>query len=686
MMQRKGEKEEFMKRKQTLCGLLLCCMLCLVLAGSSTWTYAKTNEALTAEVTLLKQDTDALIQVQVKNSGEDFEGTVRVVFDGTTNDNGCAFDQWLALPQNGEKQYTFTVPSSDINQTRGAGIVAFLDKKEQVVESETFSGIFGKEKRGIPVGVLSDHYDQLGWLGMSGQTYYLHGRDQNMYLLQLDADSVQKQLDQLYFLVIDQFDVSTLGKETIQAIQTWVDQGGWLIIGTGERAKDTLGAFDPQFTQVTASAVSASGESNDAQKNMQIRNGYYSFKDSGIDLTKMAVASLQCSAGNAYDSDAFPGWVIPYGAGTVGVCAVSFGDQQMQKASSDLCYNIYDQVATYSTSISQYQNDEEWSWNGRNAFHAIDSRNTSLDFSWLKILIIVYVIVVGPVLYLILRKAKKRDWYWLGVPALGIVFIGIVFFAGRNLKLHETRVYSVTAQQADGKKTGRITTCYNAYHSGVRSWSMKLKDGYEYAGTGMNQNSGVGTKKAEADRYHYRILYDNGITLGVKPQANFENEYLFAAGTADGCGEIKTEHLVLTQNQQSGTVINHTDYDFPYLLLMSDDYIMVLSDVKAGERISIGSKNAKIKVQQAIAYFDDVYSVLSTDDYNSSGINYEHPDLVSALYLGICQVMRQNDVSGSVVVAGTVDSYEKTVKGKCSELSFGCLYTIAKQEVSDASN
>lgn len=117
-------------------------------------------------------------------------------------------------------------------------------------------------------------------------------------------------------------------------------------------------------------------------------------------------------------------------------------------------------------SYSQYVNDEEWGWSGENAFGVIDHLNTALDFSWLKVLIVVYVIVVGPVLYLLLCKMKKRDWYWLGVPALGIIFIGVVFIGGRNLKLHETRVYSVTAQQADGKSTTGIATYYNAYHSG----------------------------------------------------------------------------------------------------------------------------------------------------------------------------------------------------------------------------
>ncbi len=106
-----------------------------------------------------------------------------------------------------------TIPYADVSQTRGNGIVAFIDEKGNVVAKEAFASIFGKEKRGIGVGVLSDHYDALGWMSMSGQTYYLHGKDQNVYLTQMDADTLQAQLDELYFLVIDSYDVSSLGKE-----------------------------------------------------------------------------------------------------------------------------------------------------------------------------------------------------------------------------------------------------------------------------------------------------------------------------------------------------------------------------------------------------------------------------------------------------------------------------------------
>ena len=57
---------------------------------------------------------------------------------------------------------------------------------------------------------------------------------------------------------------------------------------------------------------------------------------------------------------------------------------------------------------------------------------------------IVYVIIVGPVLYAILRFYKKRDYYWLAVPAASFVGVMLIAFAGRGFEVESTRVYSVT--------------------------------------------------------------------------------------------------------------------------------------------------------------------------------------------------------------------------------------------------
>ena len=148
----------------------------------------------------------------------------------------------------------------------------------------------------------------------------------------------------------------------------------------------------------------------------------------------------------------------------------------------------------------------------------------------------------------------------------------------------------------------------------------------------------------------------------------------------------KHRHQWSGAHAAGGSITNNTSYDFPYLVCVSDDTVMVFSDVKAGETITIDGKSKKPLLSQQISYFDDVYSVLSQDNMNGNTYSYKHKDMAAALYLGLCQIRRKNDVSGTVVVEGVTADYGKTIESRCSEISFGCLYTIAGQEVSNASN
>ena len=107
--------------------------------------------------------------------------------------------------------------------------------------------------------------------------------------------------------------MSSLGKEKIKAIEKWVKNGGWLLIGTGERGKDTLGGFDSSFMEVSCKSVSKVGEENEVSKEMQQLGSYSGF--TGIDFSQMPVAKLQRNNTNASKSEAYPGWVYACGDG-----------------------------------------------------------------------------------------------------------------------------------------------------------------------------------------------------------------------------------------------------------------------------------------------------------------------------------------------------------------------------------
>jgi hypothetical protein len=138
---------------------------------------------------------------------------------------------------------------------------------------------------------------------------------------------------------------------------------------------------------------------------------------------------------------------------------------------------------------------------------------------------------------------------------------------------------------------------------------------------------------------------------------------------------------------QSGTVTNGTSCDFPYLMVASDDYLIVLSDVKAGQTIDIAEEEAagNVVFEYPVSYYwDDVY--YNFVGYRNTGTGVDE-ELAAALFVGSCEARQQIETgTGKVMAVGVVRDYEKATTGECNEVSYGCFYNIAEQEVSDAAD
>ena len=81
-------------RKQFLkIAAILLCTLCLLAGREQSAVFAKEEKAqgpFTGEVAVVRQENNGyVVQVTVSNSGEDFTGTVQVVFAGADSEN-CA--------------------------------------------------------------------------------------------------------------------------------------------------------------------------------------------------------------------------------------------------------------------------------------------------------------------------------------------------------------------------------------------------------------------------------------------------------------------------------------------------------------------------------------------------------------------------------------------------------------------
>ena len=665
--------------------LLSVCGLCTI--GRKMMVSAAPAEAqvdtFSGAVGLLKQENNNYVfQVTVENRGEDFSGTVQVIFSGTTDGN-CAYNTELTLPAQGKKQFTLTVTEQAVNKVSGLCALNFLDEKGRMLQSIPLSNIFGNKTTGISVGILSDDYSGLTYLDAGGRSLNIRSGSYPLRLIELNQENLRGYLDGLYFLVIDRFNVSTLAEEDIEAIQDWVKGGGWLIIGTGAYAEQTLSGFSEDFMEVEVLGVSEPGEANKISIEADKYGNYYNYRAAGIDFTQIAIADLGYDrTGIFYENMEFPGIYASIEEGAVSILLLSLGEPDMQKLETYVVQDLYTETMYRSSSYYTYDAYSDTERVGRRALAFIDNNSTKVDFTWLEVLIGIYVVLIGPVLYLILRKCKKSEWYWVCVPALGLVFIGGVFFFGQGARVNETKVYSVTAQRGG---SNWADTYFLAYHSGVKEWNVRMQEDYEVAGPGLNGY--YWGYNSNASDYYYVVNNDSeGLSVGIKPQENFDNGFLYAGKRAENKGTFSGMDIWVSgvSGNVRGTVRNDTICDLAYMAIWSGSYMMVFSDVKAGETLELQQavQDGRCVYQDTTTYFNNLL-------YDMVGI-YERPNIVceqedmAALLVGLGIAERTRSAEGDqVAIVGLVKDYDKTVTSKCVEVSYGCLYSYVKAEVED---
>lgn len=639
--------------------------------GSAGMTAQAEEQDFIIDAVKLPQSQDTYdIRLTVQNNGADWEGTARLMIEERYSWNATAYDTALSLPQGSTKQFTVRIPRGRMESLSGTVKVYLLDKKSHKSAEKEFNRLLQDMDNALGMGILSDAYSMLTYLDMGGEELYFGGDDYPIRLVELNQDSLEDTLDELTILVIDQYDTSVLTEEEIKALELWNYNGGVLIVGTGSYGEKTLAGLD--YLEIECGEI-LSPEGN-ADSDIEY-----------VDFTRLPMAQLKLE----YDDDVRYGtsaWVLSEGDGAVGVLPyalselgeldasayVDYMDQESFVSSllETVCQGAY---SRYRASTSSNGSDSMYTM--QRVLRMLGNSSGSLNFGALRVIVILYVIFVGPVLYIILRLLKKRELYWAAVPVAAFLGIFLVFMAGRGFEVVSTRVYSVTVENLSDKKGGRTYLhCYDADHG---EWSLRLAEDYEYAGPFLD-NYHYG--RDEDDYYNHIRREGDRLFFGIRPGSSFEDSY-FCAGGFPGreTGGILLEQLG-TGAFASRTVTNETDRDFSYFAVLENDTIYIYKNLPAGESCNL--QEAECIFDNLQSYRSDIgyaylYDFLENimDDVNRKKKDREDIDTLSALGVGIFSVYPQLDSSDLLIIGVTAD-WDKAVDDTCSEMSYGCLYVI----------
>lgn len=601
------------------------------------------------------------IGLTIENLGENWEGIVRLTIEsryGGTDD--CAYDTVISLPQGSKKQLTVRMMKDSIDTTDGAVRVTLIDKKSKVTVQKDFDKLLQQGADTLMMGILSDTYSTLTYLDMGGNEVKVHQQDHSypVKLKELNKDNLRDSLADLNFLVIDNYDTSVLTDEMIKNIELWTDKGGVLLIGTGNNVSKTLGGFGYLGIQSSATQPPAKGL-QDINALIDVSQLYFAELEDANDIYHTSYGTLIhiSSQGKGVAG------VLPYALTELaGLDASAYQDTEQEEFVRRILEELIDSASIpYGKQGQDHYGD--WYLFG-SAFELLGNGSNRLHFGGLKLIVILYVIFVGPVLYLILRFIKKQDLYWLSVPAAALVGIFLVYWAGRGFEVVDARVYSVTMENLSGEKDSMTyLRCYDADH---KEWRLRLKEGYDYAGVCIDNYYG------EKNPYYHIRQEGSRISFGADPTTSFEDCY-FQAGSA-----VKSESGSISGDIHrsmagiEGSVTNNTDRDFAYFVVIDDNTIYLYKDLPLGKSVDLSTE-----IFSSDASYDDVVRAYLYDYLREVCRSKDRTDIdvLSALGMGIAYSFC-NEGPDKTMIIGVSEDWDKTVDDKCSETAYGCLYTV----------
>jgi len=347
-------------------------------------------------------------------------------------------------------------------------------------------------------------------------------------------------------LFVANADTSKLSFEQYEAIKLWVMQGGHLIFGGGTNWQNTLFGFDELLPLMITSSQTAN-----------ILSGFSSFGNS-LDLSDIVFldGTLQPYSKVLIQDNGQPLVVQRFlGSGTVSLITFDPNVSEFRESKNALLF--YDYLLSSASGSYDFVAIKDWI----SAIEAVSLfQNQVLPSAWLVLVILaLYVLLIGPVNFLILKRMSKSEWAWYSTPIITIFLTAVIVALGWDFRGTKPQInqLAVIHQWAGGDQ---------AYASGMvgifsprrDNYRVRLDAGfspYPFAPHNYFNTPNNEWDFTQADAFHAETLINASeiMPLGILGQAsplpiNSDLHLNLESSTAILSGEIQNESDVDLKN------------------------------------------------------------------------------------------------------------------------------------------
>ncbi len=451
-----------MSRRMLLPSMLLCLWLLagLPLAAQDEPAGGVTISATAGYDGMYKQDQWAPVTARIANDGPSLEGEVRVAVENIFGQH-VVYNAPVSLPTQSDKAVTLYV---HLPQTTGRLAVELLNEDGRVIASADTNVVRQLSQDTLLHVVVSEEPVELAFLDS------VTGSRTNAEVAFIepaalpDAAPALNDVDALIFTNVDS---ARLSSEQLAAVRAWTEAGGTLVVTGGLSGPQTIAAF----ADLLPVAVSGSLTVDDLPE-LQVAGGA-PFRDPGPYL-------LSDSALRNGELLLLDGEIPILARQDVGNGRVFFLALDPNVAP---LLDWRGREVIWGAIAASVPETPAWAKGPQSSYSAANAVSRIPDVALPSVLLFacflgVYVLAVGPINYLVLKRRGRSELAWFTIPAMILAFSFLAYitsflFAGRQVTVAET---SFVYGQA-GAETGRVRSLLGLYSPQRASYDMTLPAG-----------------------------------------------------------------------------------------------------------------------------------------------------------------------------------------------------------------
>ena len=386
------------------------------------------------------KDKEMPVTLDIFAAEKDFTGVMKVTLPGE-NGKGIAYQSAVKCKAGEKEKIVLNVPqlgdpSAICFEIMDSFGVTELSEDVSFSDAKNRNGAFSEQAENL-IGVLSGQSKELSYL--NSLKIGEESDEESVKVVCYSKNSfpqTEEEFQGLDGMIIDSFDTKSLSGKQKSALKSWLKSGGKLLIAGGDQQIDSFEGLEKTFGII--------------QEDVVVSELYLADADNTVQELPILMSNLQLS--QKYEWEAYGdfepeiGYTAEVGSGKISILRFSLTN------SAFLQWSVRDKAAVEILSHFMGKDEDTESsdtslWYVKKALYAF----------FYGVFFIFYILLMVTIAYYYLCKIKKREYIWIIVPVLALVFTVGLFIRSRGMKSSGDSYFSALRVTDSEKEQENIT-------------------------------------------------------------------------------------------------------------------------------------------------------------------------------------------------------------------------------------